>query len=100
MRADTIFAEVAATPLLDPPTRAVLLMSLLAFVLLGGGLMCGVVLGGRWVRRTGGDDLRSPLPLRRGERREREPAMLRGPHWERPGDTASAGDAASETVAR
>lgn len=29
----------AASPLLDPPTRAVLLMALLAFVLLGRGVM-------------------------------------------------------------
>lgn len=55
----------AATPMLDPPTRAVLLMSLLAFVVLGMGLMLGVTIGGRWVRRLGTDDLRKPLPLRR-----------------------------------
>lgn len=77
-------AARAASPLLDPPTRAVLLMALLAFIILGMGLMFGVMLGGRWVRRLGSKDLRKPLPLRRGEpdaQAEREPAMLRHTHW-------------------
>lgn len=68
------------SPLDDGPTRAVLLMALLAFVVLGIGLIAGALLGGRWARRYGGDDLKKPLPLRRGEApaTPREPAMLRG----------------------
>lgn len=94
-----LIAQAAASPLLDPPTRAVLAMSLLAFVLLGLGLMAGVLLGGRWARRYGGDDLRTPLPLRRDESEpERTPAMLRGVHWETDGDTASMGATGSETI--
>jgi hypothetical protein len=87
-------------PLLDPPTRAVLLMSLLAFVVLGLGLVGGVMLGGKWARRSGSVDLRKPLPLRRapGPRQEREPAMLRGVHWDKPGDTTPAAGANSETI--
>lgn len=54
----------AAKPVLDPPTQAVLVMSLLAFTLLGIALMAGAVLAGRWVRRVGGRDLREPLPIR------------------------------------
>ncbi|MEN0109976.1 MAG: hypothetical protein AAF805_04570 [Planctomycetota bacterium] len=69
-----LFAQDAGAPLLDPPTRAVLAMALLAFVLLGLGLMAGAMLGGRWVRRLGGDRLREPLPLRK-------PASVEGPHW-------------------
>ena len=84
-------AQAAAAPLLDPPTRAVLLMSLLAFILLGLGLMAGAMLGGRWVRRLGSVDLRKPLPLRRSaaEMREPLPAMLRGVPWQEGGDTES-----------
>ena len=52
-----------ATPLLDPPTRAVLVMALLAFVVLTVGLVAGVLLGGRWARRYGGDELKKPLKL-------------------------------------
>lgn len=102
MSAALLVGEVASSPLLDPPTRAVLLMSLLAFVVLGLGLVGGVMLGGRWVRRMGSDDLRKPLPLRRpaAGKPEREPAMLRGVHWEKSSDTAAAHDATSETVAR
>lgn len=62
-----LLADGPLWPALDPPTRAVLLMSLLAFVLLGLGLIAGAMIGGRWVRRIGGDDLTKPLPLRRSE---------------------------------
>lgn len=75
-----LIALPKGSPLLDPPTRAVLLMSLLAFVILGIGLMVGAMLGGRWARRWGGDDLRKPLALRQASTPPvaPEPAMLRG----------------------
>ncbi len=41
------------SPLLDPPTRAVLVMALLAFVLLLLGLIVMIRLGARWTRRQG-----------------------------------------------
>ncbi|MEQ8846445.1 hypothetical protein [Botrimarina sp.] len=56
-------AMIATMPVLDPPTQAVLVMSLLAFTLLGLALMVGAALAGRWVRRISGDELREPLPL-------------------------------------
>lgn len=70
-------------PLLDPPTRAVLLMSLLAFVLLGVALMAGALIAGRWVRRTGGEDLREPLPLRKRWKppEQSATATVRAPLW-------------------
>lgn len=73
----------ATAPMLDPPTRAVLLMALLAFLILGMGLIVGVLLGGRWARRAGRDDLTKPLPLRKPLRDQDDPplAMLRGVHW-------------------
>lgn len=82
----TLLAQ--ASPLLDPPTRAVLAMALLAFVILGMGLIVGVLLGGRWFRRWGGDSLREPLPLRRAKQEEKETplAMLRGVHRDESGD--------------
>ena len=85
-------------PFLDPPTRAVLLMSLLAFVLLGASLMAGAVLAGRWVRRNVGEDLREPLPLRRTWKPTQPPAgtMARSPIWGA-GEDASA---AAETVSQ
>lgn len=61
----TLLCFEPTAPLLDPPTRAVLLMSLLAFVLLGGGLIAGAILGGRWARQAGSADLTKPLPLNR-----------------------------------
>lgn len=102
MPIDVLLGQAAPTPLLDPPTRAVLLMSLLAFILLGLGLMAGAVLGGRWVRRLGSVDLTKPLPLRRtpGELSEPVPAMLRGVHWDRGGDTQTPDLGAAETVSR
>ena len=95
-------AQATAVPLLDPPTRAVLLMSLLAFILLGLGLMAGAMLGGRWVRRLGSVDLRKPLPLRRSaaEMREPLPAMLRGVAWQESGDTQAADHGGADTVSR
>ena len=95
-------AQAATAPLLDPPPRAVRLMSLLAFVLLGLGLMAGAMLGGRWVRRLGSVDLRKPLPLRRSpaEMREPLPAMLRGVHWQEGGDTQAAALNAADTIVR
>ena len=95
-----LVAQVTFSPLLDPPTRAVLLMSLLAFVLLGIGLMVGAMLGGRWVRRMGGVDLTKPLPLRRGREVEAAPAMLRAVHWGTDCNTAALDSGASETVSR
>ncbi len=78
----TLLAQ--ASPLLDPPTRAVLAMAFLAFVILGMGLIVGVMLGGRWFRRWGGDQLRHPLPLRKPAASQDDPplAMLRGVQWD------------------
>ncbi len=92
----------APTLLLDPVTRAVLLMSLLAFILLGLGLMAGAMLGGRWVRRLGGVDLTKPLPLRRSaaDLREPVPAMLRGVHWQAERDTQAADSGVADTAIR
>ena len=59
-------AQALTGPMLDPPTRAVLLMALLGFFVLGLGLIVGAILGGHWARRYGGDDLVRPLPLRKG----------------------------------
>jgi hypothetical protein len=100
--APMLLAQAATAPLLDPPTRAVLLMSLLAFILLGLGLMAGAMIGGRWVRRLGSVDLTKPLPLRRSpaEMREPLPAMLRGVHWQEGGDTKASEIATAETLAR
>jgi hypothetical protein len=88
--------------LLDPVTRAVLLMSLLAFILLGLGLMAGAMIGGRWVRRLGRVDLTKPLPLRRSaaELREPLPAMLRGVHWQGDSDTKASDLGVADTVMR
>lgn len=38
---------------LDPPTRAAVLMALLAMLVLGLGLVALTMLGGHWVRRLG-----------------------------------------------
>ncbi|TWT95954.1 hypothetical protein Pla108_30310 [Botrimarina colliarenosi] len=97
-----LFLQAAPTPMLDPPTRAVLLMALLAFVLLGLGLVAGAMLGGRWVRRIGGDELTKPLQLRRSaaDRQEPTPAMLRGVHYRVDSDTKVADAAGSETATR
>lgn len=92
----TLPGRSEVSPMLDPPTRAVLLMALLAFVILGLGLMLGVILGGRWVRRLDDNKLKTPLPLKRAEAttpEDREPAMLRHTHWNGPAD-AKAGDTA------
>lgn len=98
------FAQAAAAPMLDPPTRAVLLMALLAFLILGLGLIAGAMLGGRWVRRLGGDGLTKPLALRRGG--EGGSAMdapgsrtspVVGPNWNRHGDTTRLDAPAAET---
>lgn len=40
-------------PLLDPPTRAVLAMALLAFVLLFVGMIVAIRIGSRWAQRAG-----------------------------------------------
>lgn len=99
-----VVAQAADSPLLDPPTRAVLLMSLLAFLILGMGLIVGVLLGGRWVRRLGAHDLTKPMPIRRRPEpataaTARQPAMLRHAHWSSPsGDTARLEATASETA--
>ena len=61
-------SQVEPAPMLDPPTRAVLLMALLAFVILGMGLIAGAMIAGRWVRRLGGDQLPKPMRLRRSNR--------------------------------
>jgi hypothetical protein len=97
-----LMAQAATAPLLDPPTRAVLLMSLLAFILLGLGLMAGAMIGGRWVRRLGSVDLTKPLPLRRSpaEMREPLPAMLRGVHWQESGDTKASDHGSADTLSR
>lgn len=87
-------------PLLDPPTRAVLLMSLLAFVLLGVALMVGAVIAGRWVRRNGGDDLREPMPLRKSWK-PTEPSAnvtVRSPIWG-VGDDPSAAETVPHSAA-
>lgn len=65
-------------PLLDPPTRAVLLMALLAFVVLGLGLIAGALIGGHWARRSG-DELTRPLPLRKASQPETPPPTASGP---------------------
>ncbi|QDT68267.1 hypothetical protein MalM25_11880 [Planctomycetes bacterium MalM25] len=98
-----LLAQAEGSPMLDAPTRAVLLMALLAFVILGLGLIAGAMIGGRWVRRLGGEDLTKPMPLRR--RGEPQPAGTRttlsapvvGPNWNRQGDTASVDTPGAET---
>jgi hypothetical protein len=97
-----LWGQSTPTPLLDPVTRAVLLMSLLAFILLGLGLMAGAMIGGRWVRRLGRVDLTKPLPLRRSaaELREPLPAMLRGVHWQGDSDTKASDLGVADTVMR
>ncbi len=62
-------------PLLDPPTRAVLLMALLGFVVLGIGLIAGALLGGHWARRQG-DELTRPLPLNKPSQPETLPPSV------------------------
>lgn len=98
----TLPGRSVVSPMLDPPTRAVLLMALLAFVILGLGLMLGVMLGGRWVRRLDDNKLSTPLPLKRGEAAtsaEREPAMLRHAHWPGPTDAKPSGTAPTDRQA-
>ncbi len=98
-----LLAQSERSPMLDPPTRAALLMALLAFVILGLGLIAGAMLAGHWVRRLGGDDLTTPLPLRRprGDSedglQEGAPKPVVGPNWRRSGDTARLDASGAET---
>lgn len=99
-RAVALLAQVEPTPMLDPPTRAVLLMALLAFVILGMGLIAGAMIGGRWVRRLGGDDLTKPMRLRRGAESGQaatRSAPVIGPNWNRQGETARLDAAGADT---
>ena len=48
-----VLAEAATREKLPPPTRAAVMMALLAIALLGMFLVVIVLLGGHWVRRQG-----------------------------------------------
>lgn len=103
LQAEAALGAVEGSPMLDPPTRAVLLMALLAFVILGLGLIAGAMIGGRWVRRLGSEDLTKPMPLRRlgdspaGESRGVLSSPVVGPNWSRQGDTARLDTPGAET---
>ena len=100
-KAVALLSQVDAAPMLDPPIRAVLLMALLAFIILGLGLIAGAMIGGRWVRRLGGDELTKPMRLRRRSEQASTAGVgstpVIGPNWNRPGETARLDAAGAET---
>lgn len=57
--------EATVSPIeeLDPPVKAALLMALLGIILLGFFMVLVIMLGARWVRRLGTNDLKTRQPL-------------------------------------
>lgn len=76
-----ILAEQVNIPVwfrLDPPTRTILLMALLAIVIIGMALVLFTMLGARWVRRSAKDGVRKTNPMK-NEPRAKWITKLRNP---------------------